>query len=114
MLIIHADWTQYPPPETPEGEALHQDWMSYTQDLVDAGIRESGAALLPSTMAKTVSGEERLVVDGPFAETKEQLGGYYVVDVPDIDTAVEWAGRMPHLAIGAVEVRPVLEIPDAP
>lgn len=114
MLVIHADATAYPAPGTPENDALHEGWMTYTQEIVDAGIRVSGAALMPATTAKTVSGQERLVVDGPFAETKEQLGGFYVVDVPDIETAVDWAGRMPHLGIGAVEVRPVMEIPDAP
>ena len=56
---------------------------------------------------------ERLVTDGPFAETKEQLGGYYLIDVPDLDAALEWASKMPNIARGSVEVRPVRSSTDA-
>ena len=57
----------------------------------------------------TLQGGQRLLTDGPFIETKEHLMGFYLLDVPDLDTALEWAGKMPILRYGAVEVRPVLE-----
>jgi hypothetical protein len=71
-----------------------------------------GAALEPPRTATTVRqpGGKRRVQDGPFADTKEQLGGYYVIDVPDLDRALEWAARCPSAAAGAAEVRPNLRM----
>jgi len=56
---------------------------------------------------------ERITTDGPFAETKEILGGFYLIDVPDLDAAIEWAAKIPASPYGSIEVRPVMEIPDA-
>lgn len=58
--------------------------------------------------------DETLITDGPFAETKEILGGYYLIDVPDLDAALAWAAKMPNIMYGSVEVRPIWEIPEAP
>jgi len=82
-------------------------YRAYTHSLQAAGIMVGGAALEPPASAATVRqrNDRRGVQDGPFAETKEQLGGYYVIDVPDLDTALEWASRCPAAATGAVEVR---------
>ena len=55
-----------------------------------------------------VRGGETLITDGPFAETKEILGGFYIIDVPDLDAALEWAAKMPNISYGSVEVRPVM------
>ncbi len=114
MLLIASDPGAGPAPGSPEGQAEFAAWMTYTQDLAEAGHMAGGEALLPPPAARTLRlrGGERVVTDGPFAETKEALGGFYVVDVPDEATALDWAARMPHMAYGAVEVRPVMELPD--
>lgn len=85
----------------------------YTQALIEAGIMVSGAGLQGVETATTVQMRdgERLLTDGPFADTKEHLIGFYVIDVPDLDTALEWAAKVPNVRTGSVEVRPVL--PDA-
>ena len=88
-------------------------WYSYTEDLQKAGVHVAGEALQPTGTATTVrvEGGEQLVTDGPFAETKEQLGGYYVVDVDSEEQALEWAAKMPSLPHGSVEVRPIMVFP---
>jgi len=81
---------------------------SYAEALDAAGVLRSAEVLQPSSASTTVAvrdGELR-VQDGPFADTKEQLGGTFVIEVPDLDAAVDWAGRAPSVAWGAVEVRP--------
>ena len=93
-------------PEAPQSE----DWTAYTRALVEAGIMVSGAGLQGVETATTVQVRrgERLLTDGPFADTKEHLIGFYVIDVPDLDTALEWAAKVPNVRIGSVEVRPVM------
>jgi hypothetical protein len=85
-------------------------WWGYTQALQDAGVHRAGEALHPTATAKTVTVKdgERLVTDGPFAETKEQLGGFYLVDVPSEQEALDWAAKMPSHPNGRVEVRQVM------
>lgn len=80
----------------------------YARALHDAGVLISAEVLQPSTVTTTVrgTGDELRVQDGPYADTKEQLGGSFVIDVPDLDAALEWARRAPSVAWGAVEVRP--------
>jgi hypothetical protein len=86
--------------------------MSFTKDIVDRGIYQSGEALQPTATATTVRVRdgETLSTDGPFAETKEQLGGFYVVEAKDLDEATEIAARIPDVRNGSIEVRPVMEI----
>jgi hypothetical protein len=85
-------------------------WPPYSKALKDAGVFVGGAGLEPPDTATTLRfrGEERLVQDGPYAETKEQLGGFYTIDVPDLDTALEWAARCPRTPGRVYEVRPNL------
>ena len=113
MLLIHADPEKGPAQGSPEMEAQFARWGEYTQRLTEAGVMRSGAPLQAPATATTVAQRngERLVTDGPFIETKEWLGGYYVIDVPDLDAAIDWAGQMPNISYGSVEVRPVMEIP---
>ena len=88
-------------------------WMAYVQAMHQSGIVKSGAGLQgpgTATTVRVVEGKRR-VQDGPFAETKEQLGGFFVIDVADLDTALSWAARAPCAASGGVEVRPVLPSP---
>ena len=85
-------------------------WGAYTKALIDAGVFVSGNALYPTYAATTlrVRSDGRDIQDGPYAASKEQLGGYYIIDVPDLDTALNWAALNPAATSGAVEVRPVV------
>lgn len=85
-------------------------WGAYMNALREAGIAANGAALEPPASATTVRVKNgaRTVHDGPYADTKEQIGGYFIMDFPTLDEALEWAARCPAAASGAVEVRPVL------
>ncbi len=82
---------------------------AYSEALVKAGAMVAGNRLHPSTAASTVRsvGGKTQVLDGPYAETKEQLGGYYIIEAPDLDGALSWAERCPGATTGAVEVRPI-------
>jgi hypothetical protein len=84
-------------------------YMAYTQALRDAKVWVGSNRLRPTSAATTVrvADGRTQVLDGPFAETKEQLGGYYLIDVPDLDAALSWAARCPAAHYGTVEVRPI-------
>jgi hypothetical protein len=88
-------------------------FLPYMQSVRDAGIFAGGAGLEPPDTATTVRLRDgkRLVQDGPYADTKEQLGGFFLIDVPDLDTALDWAARYPAGAHGVVEVRPNIPPP---
>ncbi|MDQ2839709.1 MAG: YciI family protein [Acidobacteriota bacterium] len=85
-------------------------WPAYTKALKDAGVFVGGAGLQPPDLTRTLKfeGEQQLVQDGPFADTKEQLGGFFMIDVPDLETALAWAARCPRSAGRVLEVRPNL------
>lgn len=115
MILNHSvETTDGPEPGTPEFGALMGQWMAYNQMLIDGGHWVSGASLAPSTTATTLrkSGDQLTVVDGPHAETKEQIGGYYLIKAKDLDEALELAGKMPS-GDASLEVRPVAFRPDA-
>lgn len=88
-------------------------WTAYMGAMRSAGIMVSGNALQPpeTTSFVSVSGGKRDIQDGPYADSKEQLGGYVVIDVADRDAALEWAARAPSAAAASVEVRPILPPP---
>ncbi len=90
-------------------------WMAFVTAINASGVVVSGNGLQQPTTATTVRVRDgkRIVQDGPFADTKEQLGGYYIIEVPDLDTALHRAAQSPAALIGAVEVRPVLPPPQA-
>lgn len=112
MLLItgapdaQADWSD------DERQADMKRWFTYTEDLQAAGVYVDGNALHGPETAKTVRNRdgETLTTDGPFAETKEVVAGYYIVDVDDEATALHWAARCPGADYGAMEVRPVLDL----
>ena len=83
-------------------------WPPYAQALRDAGVFVDGAGLEPPQTAVTLRNDTSQVQDGPFADTKEQLGGFFVIDVPDLDAALEWAARIPAAPGSVIEVRPNL------
>lgn len=109
-LLIYGDPSAAPDYDSPEGQAEFQHWMSYTEELAKSGQLKAGEALQPHETATTVRvrGGETLHTDGPFAETKEILGGFYLIDVPDLDAALAWAAKMPNIDYGSVEIRPVV------
>ena len=97
---------------SPEDMKVEMDrWEVFGREAVEAGVMVAGDALQESDTATTLRIQqhaEPIVSDGPFAETKEQLGGYYVLDCKDLDEALEWARKIP-LSRGAIEVRPVMD-----
>ena len=88
--------------------AEYQKWQQFSQDLKDAGmlVGTTGLAGVDAATTVKVSDGETQITDGPFAETKEILAGYYVIEAPDLDTALEYAARVPTAERGSVEVRP--------
>jgi hypothetical protein len=113
MLLIYDDesiWTSMPEEDQ---NAVMQEYISYTEALKQSGKYVAGDALQPTQTAKTVQvrGGTPLTTDGPFAETKEQLGGYYLVDVDSEEEALEWAAKIPSARLGKIEVRPVVVFP---
>ncbi len=114
MLLIHIPSTGTPAPE--DGGAKTEDWFRYTQELEGAGVHVAGDALelVESATTVRVRDGETLITDGPFAETKEILAGFYIIDVPDLDSALKWAAKMPNIGYGSVEVRPVMVFDQQP
>ena len=111
MLLLYSAPEAGPDPETPEGQENMGRWFTVTEEMGKAGVLVAGEALHPTETATTLRERDREVVltDGPFAETKEHLGGFYLIDVPDLDAATEWAAKMPLAPYGSVEVRAVQE-----
>ncbi|MDR2986887.1 MAG: YciI family protein [Nocardiopsaceae bacterium] len=95
----------------PPGEGVIDSWVDYTVAMKESGSLLAAEQLAPVDTATSVTmrSGERLLTDGPFIETKEHLLGFYLLDVPDLDTALDWAAKMPIMKYGTVEVRPVLE-----
>jgi hypothetical protein len=96
-----------------QAEAYWGGWNAYMGAMAGAGVMVGGNGLQPPETGTTlrIEGGTRHVQDGPYPDTKEMLGGYVVVDVPDLDAALEWAARAPCASAGSVEVRPVLPPP---
>lgn len=96
-----------------EAQQYWAGWMAYTQAIRDAGVMVGGAGLQPPATATTIrhTRGKLQVQDGPFADSKEQLGGFYLIDVPGLDEAIEWASRIPISELGRVEIRPMLPPP---
>jgi hypothetical protein len=111
MLSIFGDEARWADLTFEEAQEGMKAWDAFTQAALDAGVHLGGEGLQPSATATTLrfdqSGES-IVSDGPFAETKEQLGGYYLLDCKDLDDAIAWAKKLP-VRDGSVEVRPVMD-----
>lgn len=111
MLLIVGDESQYAEWSEEDRAAEMGRWDEYTRALVEAGALVSGEGLQTSATATTlrVDRGERLLTDGPFAESKEQIGGFYVIDCKDLDEAIEWAAKLPSAERGVTEIRPVMD-----
>ncbi len=88
-------------------------YRAFLEAMKNAGVLETSKGLHPASMASTVrvANGKPQVLDGPYAETKEQLGGFHIINVPDLDAAISWAARSPTALHGIVEVRPIMEVP---
>lgn len=109
MLLIHGSEARRQAASEADIARVTGAFAAYTEALTEAGVLRAGNRLQPTTSATTVrvvDGKTQ-VLDGPYAETKEQLAGYYLIDVPDLDAALSWAARCPGAAVGAIEVRPI-------
>ncbi len=112
LLLIYTDEAQLPAAEA-DANAMHAAYRAFTEGIAESGVLRAGDALEGVATATTVrvrSGET-VVTDGPFAETKEQLGGYYLVECDDLDAAIEIAARIPGATIGSIEIRPIMSLP---
>ena len=109
MLLIHAEESGLAKLKPQELEQAMAGYFAYNEALKKAKVYVGGDRLKPSTMTSTVrvANGKTKVQDGPFAETKEQLGGYYLIDVPDLDEALKWAAKCPGAQHGTVEVRAI-------
>ena len=109
MLLIYGDERSSESIPREQMNEIINAYMAYGQALSDAKVLVASNRLRPTSAATTVRIADRKtqVVDGPFAETKEQLGGYFLIDVPDLDAALSWASRCPGAKYGKVEVRPI-------
>ena len=111
LLLIYSNETEDHGASKEVMDAVIGEYMTYTQNMEKSGARLGGEALQPTSTATTVRVKDgkKTTTHGPFAETKEQLGGYYLVECENLDEAIEWAAKCPGAKFGSVEVRPVLE-----
>ena len=111
LLTIYSDESQWRNLDPEAGSAVMAAYEAFGREAEDAGVLLGGDGLQPTATATTVRVRdgERLLTDGPFAETKEQLGGFYLIDVGTIDEAIAWAAKIPGAQNGSVEVRPVMD-----
>lgn len=109
MALIYVDEGRWEGLPSEEREGILEQYMAFSREARDAGVMVAGDELAPVRDATTVRVREggTVVTDGPYAEVKEALGGYFVLECPTIDEAVAWAARIPGAAHGAIEVRPV-------
>lgn len=116
MMLIYGPEGGWDDAPQEQRDAMMQEWFAYTQQMGEAGVMVAGDALLPTPAATSVrvrDGKD-LITDGPFAETKEALGGYYLMEVPSVDEAIVWAKRCPGVHYGTIELRPVMVFENGP
>jgi hypothetical protein len=111
-LLICTDETAMQAASPEEAQASMADYMAWGEEMGERGLLQGGERLRPTTDATTVQVREGEVLtsDGPFAETKEQIGGFYLVDCKDLDEAIEVASKIPGARQGSIEVRPIWEM----
>jgi len=112
MLLIHDDEKEWAKMSDAERQKIYVEYGAFSAGLKAAGQYLAGSQLQPTSTATSVQVRDgkRLVTDGPFAETREQLGGYYLVEAQNLDEAIGWAAKIPSAKMGTIEVRPVVEM----
>ena len=113
MLLIHDSEQALNALSQDELKQMMAGYRRFTEEIRASGHYRAGSQLQPTSMATSVRvrNGKRLVTDGPFAETREQLGGYYLVEAKDLDEAIGLAERLPSAKIGTIEIRPLVEMP---
>ncbi|SHK03467.1 Uncharacterized conserved protein [Bradyrhizobium lablabi] len=110
LLMIYRNEAEFGKMDATARQKMTAEYGAFTQSIIQSGHFKAGDGLQPTTTATTVRVRDgkTLTTDGPFAETREQLGGYYLVEAKDLDTALAIAARIPHARTSAIEVRPVM------
>ena len=113
MLLIYSNEAVMKNANPADRDAMFRAYAEYTRSIITSGNMKAGDALQPTATATTVRVRDgkTLTTDGPFAETKEQLGGYYLVEAKDLDEATKLAAGIPGSLYGSIEVRPVMQLP---
>ena len=111
LLMIYSNESDWDKASEAERAKVFEEYMGFTKEIIDSGHYVNGNQLHTTSKATTVRvrDKKRLVTDGPFAETKEQIGGYYLIEAKDLDEAVAIAARIPSARWGSVEVRPIVK-----
>lgn len=115
LIIYENEAESYPDGDQGEAwKAVLEAHDAFAGELASRGLLRGGAGLEKAETATTVrvTPQGRTLHDGPFAETREQLGGFYLIDVPDLDAAIDWARKLPIAANGSIEIRPCLDMPE--
>ncbi|MDX3966631.1 YciI family protein [Bradyrhizobium sp. PUT101] len=109
LLMIYQNEVEYAKNDAATSQKMLAEYQAFTQSIIQSGNFKAGDRLQPTTTATTVRVREgkTLATDGPFAETREQLGGYYLIEAKDLNAAIEIAARIPSARIGSIEVRPI-------
>lgn len=109
LLLIMGDETKMNPATVVDDTGMSPEYHAFNTALAKAGVMLGGERLRPTSAATSVRVRDKkaVVLAGPYAETQEQLGGYYMIDVPDLDHAIEWAKQCPAAQFGTIEVRPI-------
>jgi hypothetical protein len=109
LLLMYADESIGENMSQEELQALGKTWAEFRKEMGASGVLLSSSGVAPDTSATTVRvrNDKTLITDGPFAETHEQLGGYFLVDCKDLDEAIRWAEKIPTAKYGSIEVRPL-------
>jgi hypothetical protein len=109
LLLIYQNEVEYAKIDPATSQKMMEEYGAFTQSIIRSGNFKAGDRLRPTTTATTVRVRDgkTLTTDGPFAETREQLGGYYLIDAPDLDAALAIAARIPSARLGSIEVRPI-------
>jgi hypothetical protein len=112
LMMVCTDESALSAMSPAEGEAMMAEYAAFGETMGQRGVLQGGERLRPTTDATTVRVRDGEVVtsDGPFAETKEQIGGYYLVDCKDLDEAIDVASKIPGARVGTIEVRPIWEL----
>jgi hypothetical protein len=110
LLLIYNDESVWSTMPEDDRDRLYAEYGTFTQELRDSGSLVGANELQPTSTATAVQvrDDETLTTDGPFAETKERLGGYYLIEAESLDEAIEWAAKIPTARTGTIEVRPVV------
>jgi len=115
LCLIYSDESQWPKQPTSDADTMMAEYGAFTEGIKKSGQYIGGNRLQPTATASTVRirNGKLSTTDGPFAETKEQLGGYYLIEAKDLNAAIQVAAKIPGARAGSIEVRPIAEVPAA-